>query len=67
MWFKGVELSKKGILAPTSAIERIALEPKVHDRVHTSSAREVCIALATIANLLAPWDFRTITCDRDHT
>jgi hypothetical protein len=36
--FKGVELSKDEILAPASAIERTALEPKGRDRVHASLA-----------------------------
>jgi hypothetical protein len=62
-----VELSKKGILAPASAIDRTALEPKGHDLAHASSAREVHVVLVTIANLLVPWDFRAVTCDQAHT
>jgi hypothetical protein len=57
MWFKGVELSKEGILAPASAIERTTLEPKGRNRAHALSAREVRVALATIVNLLVPWEF----------
>jgi hypothetical protein len=67
LWFKGVELSKDGILARASAIERTTLEPKGHDQAHTLSAREVRVALAAIANLLASWDFRAVICDRSHT
>jgi hypothetical protein len=59
-----VKLCKDGILALASAIERNALEPKGHDRTHASLAREVCVTLATIANSLAPWDFRAVMCDR---
>jgi hypothetical protein len=57
MWFKGVKLSKEGILALVSAIERTTLEPKRRDQAHASSTCKVCIALAAIANLLAPWEF----------
>ena len=54
MWFKGVELSKEGILVPSSvfdctraAIERTMmrssvpmLEPKSHDRAHYARAQD---------------------------
>jgi hypothetical protein len=62
-----VELSKDGILATASAIESTALKPKGHDRVHALSSREVHVALVAIVNLLAPWDFRAVVCDRSHT
>jgi hypothetical protein len=55
-----VELSKKVNMSPASAIERIALEPKGHDRAHASSVRKVHVILAAIANSLAPWEFRAV-------
>jgi hypothetical protein len=30
-------------------------------------SREVHVALAAIANSLAPWEFRAVICDRSHT
>jgi hypothetical protein len=66
MLFKGVELSKEGILAPASAIERTTLEPKGHNQANALSAHEVRVALAIIANLLAPWNFRAVKCNRGH-
>jgi hypothetical protein len=53
---------QEGILALANAIE-----PKGRNQEHASSAHEVRIALAAISNLLAPWDFRVVKCDRVHT
>jgi hypothetical protein len=41
-----------------------AVEHISYVRMHSSSAREVRVALAAIANLLAPWDFRAVICVR---
>jgi D-serine deaminase-like pyridoxal phosphate-dependent protein len=53
-------------LSALGAIECNALEHKGHDRAHASSARKVRVALAAIANSLAPLDFKAVTCDRAH-
>jgi hypothetical protein len=45
------------------AIDRTAVERTSYDRTYSSSAHEVRVALAAIANLLAPWDFRAVICD----
>jgi hypothetical protein len=42
------------------AFDRTAVEHISYVRMYSSSAREVRVALAAIANLLAPWDFRVV-------
>jgi hypothetical protein len=73
MWFKGVELSKEGIIVPGSvldhtrfAIERTtmsssapALEPKSHDRAHAICTHVFRVSLAAITKLLVSWDFQS--------
>jgi hypothetical protein len=73
MWFKGVELSKEGTLVLGSVLDRIratierkmmrssvpVLEPKIYDQAHSTYTRVFHVTLATIANLLALWDFQS--------
>ena len=81
MWFKGVELSKKGVIVLGSAldctraaIERNydqaytdAFEPKNHNRAHATYSHVFRVSLAAIANLPLPWDIGVVTCDRAQT
>jgi hypothetical protein len=48
------------------AFDRTTVERMSYVRTYSSSAREVRVALAAIANMLAPWDFRAVICGRTH-
>jgi hypothetical protein len=63
MWFKRGGIEQEGILATASVIERTWCDLAHYTRAHASSACEVRIALAAIANLFALWDFRAVKCD----
>jgi prephenate dehydrogenase len=47
--------------AYTNAFECTYARAQNHDRAHTTYSRVLHIALAAVANLLAPWDIGAVT------
>jgi hypothetical protein len=69
---KSVEMARMNIkplevhLNALGAFDCTTVECMSYVRTYSSSAREVRIALAAIANLLAQWDFRSVICGRTY-
>jgi hypothetical protein len=66
-------IKQSGSLAPVSVIDHTWCD-RAHyvrtqkPRSNTSHVScEVRVALAAIANSLAPWEFRAVICDQSHT
>jgi hypothetical protein len=66
-------IKQSGSLALVSAIDRTWCDRAHYVRSQKPQSntshvnREVRVALAAITNLLAPWVFRAVICDRSHT
>jgi hypothetical protein len=66
-------IKQSGSLALVSAIDRTWCDRAHGDRTQEPRLNashvnhEVRVALAAIANSLAPWEFRAVICDRSHT
>jgi hypothetical protein len=60
MNIKPLEVRSKAL----GAFDRTTVKRMRYVQTYSSSACEVRIALAAIANLLVPWDFRAVICGR---